>query len=423
MDIFIEKKQKIPRLQLTKQKYFIAIGVVLLIVIFFALKYLWFLSQADYGVDAKTLNFGEVKKGNFKVSVRGTGTLVPDNVQWLTAITDATVVRRVLKAGNKVKEGDLIVELTNPQLVQQLAEAEFEFEALRAQLKAEKVDQESSIQEQKSVVSNSELDYKASQNEFGARERLIKTGAVSQLDYQRSQTTMEQSLQRWILQKEVYAKMQENLATQNEARTARLNQSKKMLERIQQQVDALQVRATITGTILEVPLESGRRIVMGENIAKLAQEDSLIAELKIPEIQIRDVSVGQKVIVDTRNSVINGVVTRVDPAVVNGSVQVDVAFTGELPSDVRPDLAVDGEIMITELADTLHVERPLFAQSQGMISVYKVSDDGHFAERVEVKSGFGSVNQIQIVGGLNTGDRIIISDPSRFQAYNKIRIN
>ncbi len=173
---------------------------------------------------------------------------------------------------------------------------------------------------------------------------------------------------------------------------------------------------------MEMPLEAGQRIAVGTNIAKLAQQNSLIAELKVPEIQIRDVAVGQKVIIDTRNNKIEGSVSRVDPAVVNGSVQVDVAFAQALPDDARPDLSVDGEIKITEIADTLYVERPLFTQSKSSTSVYKVSKDGKLAERVEVEVGYGSVNQIQIIKGLLVGDRIVTSDPTRFQTYKKFRI-
>ena len=162
---------------------------------------------------------------------------------------------------------------------------------------------------------------------------------------------------------------------------------------------------------------------MGANIAKLAQQDSLIAELQVPELQIRNVVIGQRVIIDTRNNKVAGEVSRVDPAVVNGNVQVDVKFVGDLPKDARPDLTVDGEIKIAELTDTLYVNRPIFAQSQSSTALYKISDDGDFAERISAKLGQGSVNQIQILEGLNVGDKIIISDPSSWENYQKIRID
>lgn len=416
MDIAITKKKK-PDIK----RY--AVIVLLALLLLFAVRYLWFFSQAGFSIDREMLVFGEVNRGKFTVSVRGTGVLVPDNIQWLSASVEATVEKLVLKAGNFVKTGDLIVQLSNPQLVQQLAEAKWELEAMESELRAAKVAQETALVEQKSNVLNAKLDYESSTNEYNARSELVKTGVVSKLDYQRARLEMDQSKQRWLSSQEQLEKMQDNLSAQNNARTARLNQTRKMLERIQQQVDDLQVKATMNGTILEVPLEAGQRIMMGANIAKLAQQDSLIAELQVPEIQIRDVAVGQRVIIDTRNSKIEGLVSRVDPAVINGNVQVDVAFSEGLPDDARPDLSVDGEIKITEIADTLYVNRPIFAQSKSNSLFYKVSKDGQFAERVEVKVGYGSVNQIQIIEGLQVGDKIIISDPTRFETYEKFRIN
>ncbi len=416
MDIAITKKSK-----LSDSKRYVVL-LLLAVPLFFIIKYLWYLASADFSVDKTSLVFGEVKRGKYTVSVRGTGLLVPDKIQWLAAEVDATVVRVVLKAGKVVKAGDLIVELTNPQLVQQLAEARWDFEALDSELKAAKVGQESDLQQEKSAELNAKLDYERSLNEYNAHAKLIKAGAVSQLSYDRIRVEMDQSKQRWLSSQEQLTKSKENLAAQNKARTARLKITKKRVERFEQQVSDLQVKATMDSILLEMPLEAGQRITMGTNIAKLAQQNSLIAELKVPEIQIRDVAVGQAVIIDTRNNKIEGLVSRVDPAVVNGNVQVDVAFAQALPDDARPDLSVDGEIKITEIADTLYVERPLFTQSRSTTTIYKVSKDVKLAERTDVEVGYGSVNQIQIVKGLQVGDKIVTSDPTRFQTYKNFRI-
>lgn len=391
--------------------------------VLFLINYVWVMGQADFSINRSSLTIGEVKRGNYTVSVRGTGLLVPDKIHWLAAMTDATVVRVVLKAGNIVKEGDLIVEMTNPQLIQQLAEEKWELEAMSSELEAARVDQETQLLEMKSNLLNLKLAYEHAVNEYKAHEELIQTNAVSKLDYQRSKVEMDQTLQRWESAKEEFQKSQENLKVQNIARSARLNKTKNSVERIQQQVDALMVIATMDGTIQEVPLDPGQRVRMGDNIAKLSQRDSLIAELQVPEIQIRDVAIGQHVTIDTRNSKIEGIVSRIDPAVINGNVQVDVAFTQELPDDARPDLSVDGEIKITEIEDALYVERPLFAQSRSQSSLYRLTDGGEFAERVEVQLGYGSVSEIQVLDGLQVGDRVVISDPTRFESYNKFRIN
>lgn len=418
MDIAVstEKKSK-----LNIKRY--GIMAVALIPLFFIAQYLWQLGQSEFQIDRDSIVVDEVKRGRYTVSVRGTGLLVPDNIQYLSAEVEATVERLVLKAGNVVQKGDLIVELSNPQLLQRLEETKWELKALEEEFKASQVDQASSIQQQESRVLNAVLDEERAQLEFDAHEELIATGAVSKLEYERRRVELQQSKQRLAVIKKRLDKMKENLEAQKQARIARLNQTRKALERIQQQVDGLQVRASMDAIVLEVPLEPGQRIKMGASIAKLAEQDSLIAELQVPEIQIRDVSIGQKVMIDTRNSKIEGVVARVDPAVVRGNVQVDVHFQSELPSDARPDLSVDGEIKITEISDALYVGRPLFAQSQSSISLYKLASDGSIAERVEVKVGYGSVNQIQIVSGLTAGDKIITSDPTRFETYDKFRVN
>ncbi|NQZ80604.1 MAG: HlyD family efflux transporter periplasmic adaptor subunit [Colwellia sp.] len=397
---------------------------IVAIIVGSASNYLWFLGQADFVIDKDIVVYDKVKRGEFSVSVRGTGLLVPDNIQWLSASVEARVERIIVKAGKRVKQGDLIVELSNPQLVQLLEETQWELEAKVAESKAAQVQQKSALLIQKAVMLNAQLNYESSKLKQEAHTELFhkSTGAVSKIDYEQTRLETIQLKQRWEIQQDVLVTMKENVAAQDNARAARLKKMQKTLERAQQQVDSLMVIATIDSVVQEVPVEPGQRVSMGGNIAKLAQQDSLIAELQVPELQIRDVVIGQHVIIDTRNNKVAGIVTRVDPAVVNGNVQVDVKFVGDLPNDARPDLSVDGEIIITKLTDTLYVNRPIFAQSQSTSAIYKVSEDGNFAERTSIKFGKGSVNQIQIIEGLNVGDQIIISDPSTWETYQKIRM-
>jgi HlyD family secretion protein len=416
MDISIERQK--PRL--LKRYLLLALAALVSIC---ATYYLWYLGQADLSIDANTLVFDQVKRGKFTVSVRGSGVLVPDNIEWLSASVEGTLVKRAVKPGHPVKKGDLIVELSNPRLLQQLAEAQWELVAMEAELAAADVVLESTLQQQKSNLLNAQLDYENSLLEFNARADLIKTGAVSRLDYDRTRLAMDQFKQRLQTHKEQLRKMEESLVARRNAHKARLNQHKQRVAIIQQQVNDLRVEASMDSIVLELPLVSGQRVMMGDNIAKLAQQDSLIAELQIPELNIREVALGQRVIIDTRNNKIEGQVARVDPTVINGSVQVDVEFFEALPNDARPDLSVDGEIKITEIIDTLYVARPLFSQSQSDTVLFKLSDDGHFFERVAVRLGQGSVNHIEIIDGLVPGDNIIISDPTRFESYNKLRIN
>jgi multidrug resistance efflux pump len=398
---------------------------IVMLIIVFTINYLWFLGQADFVIDRDIVVYDQVKRGDFTVSVRGTGLLIPDNIQWLSANVEARVERIVVKAGKLVKKGELIVELSNPQLVQLLEETQWELEAKEAESKAAKVEQMSALLIQKAMMLNAQLNYESSKLKQEAHTELFhkSTGAVSKIDYEQTRLETIQLKQRWEIQQDVLTSMKENVQAQDNARSARLKKMKKTLERAQQQVNSLMIVASIDSVVQEVPVEPGQRIPMGANIAKLAQQDSLIAELQVPELQIRNVVIGQRVIIDTRNNKVAGEVSRVDPAVVNGNVQVDVKFVGDLPKDARPDLTVDGEIKIAELTDTLYVNRPIFAQSQSSTALYKISDDGDFAERISAKLGQGSINQIQILEGLNVGEKIIISDPSSWENYQKIRID
>lgn len=403
----------------------ILLGVIVLIGLVSIGRYLWFVGQADAVFTRESIVLGEVKRGTFSVSVRGTGVLAPDNVQWLSASVEAKVLRRIVKPGNAVKAGDLIVELSNPQLVQRLAEATWELAALEAEANASQVARESALLEQRALTLNAKLDYESSLLENSMHTDLLQQseGAVSKLNYQRTQLETDQFKQRWQISQERLTKMQENLLAQNAASDARVSKAKNIRQRFQQQVEELHVRASMDSIVLEMPLESGQSIGVGANIAKLAKQGSLIAELQVPEIQIGDVRVGQNVLIDTRNNMASGQVIRIDPAVINGSVQVDVAFRDDLPADARPDLSVDGEIKIAELEETLFVQRPLFAQTQSETMLYALSADGQFAERVAVKIGLGSVNQVQVLNGLQAGDKIVTSDPSKFETYQKFRIN
>lgn len=420
------KPEKIMDIELTQKKsvnfkkyILIAVAIVLVIVVG---RYLLFLGQSEFSVDRSSLTIAQVKEGKFTVLVRGAGLLVPDNIRWLSAGVEAKVERRFVKAGDVVKKGDLIVELRNQELEERLVEYKWELEAMIEEVNAGRIGDETAVLTEENTEINAKLDFDSSINEYEARQKLVKSGAVSALDFKRAKVEMDQAEQRWKSSIKQVQKMKENVAAQAKMREANLQQTRKRIERIERQVKDLEVRASFDSIVLEMPLEVGERVIIGANVAKLAKQDSLIAELQIPEIQIREVAKGQEVIIDTRNSKIRGTVTRIDPAVINGNVQVDVVFSEPLPADARPDLSVDGEIKIAEIDKTLFVQRPLFSQSISTSTVYKLVDE-QLAQRVEVKWGFGSVNQIQALEGLQIGDRIIVSDPSRFESHEKFRIN
>lgn len=401
------------------------IWIALSLLVVFLVTSFWSFGSADFAVKKSSLVFGQVTQGDFVISVNGSGVLAADDIRWLATSVEAKVEKIYAKPGKFVHKGDVIVELSNPQLLQQLAETKWELEAQEADGIAQRVSKESDLLEMKAAMLNAQLDYDSSKLKLDAQAELYakKSGAISKIDFKKTDLETIQRLKRWQILQEQYSKMEENNAAQLNAVKARINKMRNTLDRVQQQVKSLTVLATIESVVQEVPLEIGQQLPMGSNIAKLARNDSLIAELQVAELQIREVAIGQKVVIDTRNNKVEGVVSRIDPAVINGNVQVDVSFSSKLPSDARPDLSIDGVIRIAEMKNTLKVNRPIFAQSESRGAVYKLTEDGNFAQRIIVQLGKGSINYVQVIEGLQVGDKVIISDPTGFDSYQKIRIN
>lgn len=416
MDIVIEKKK-----QFGHKKLVIAAGLIAAAI--YLGQYIWQISSANFTVSRSTVSLGEAKQGNFTVSVRGAGKLVADQVQWISTRTEAKVETQLVKAGDVVKKGDLLAKLSNIQLERQLEEEKWELEALMEENHATRIQLENTLLEYEALVLNNKLDYEKSVVIYEAYHQLIDSRTVSNLDYQSRRFEMHQAKERWLVSQKQLVKMRENVLAQQKSREVRTKQSQNRVQRIQQQIDDLDVRATIDAIVQEIPIKPGQQLMLGGNVARLAAQDNLIAELQIPEIQIRNVKLGQSVIIDTRNNKVSGVVARIEPAVVNGNVKVGVEFKDKLPADARPDLSVDGEIKIADLSNTLYIERPLFAQTDSVGTVYKLSDDGQTAERAQIRFGKGSMSHIQIEEGLAKGDRIIVSDPSRFEGFEVIRLN
>jgi multidrug efflux pump subunit AcrA (membrane-fusion protein) len=377
-----------------------------------------------FQVKRDRLLLAEVERGELSIKVSGPGILAPREVRWISSNVEGLVERVLVKPGAVVRAGDLLVELSNPQLQQTLEETRWELESREAQAQADSMQAESTLLDQQALVLDAKLNHQSAEMRLKAETQLIAAGmgALSQLDFERSKLEATQLEERWIISLAQLEKAKQSAEAQQNARLAGLKKMRKTLQRIELQVLSLQVNAQIDSVVQEVAIEAGQRVVLGGNIARLAQQDNLIAELKIPELQIRDVTLGQSVIIDTRNSTIDGRVTRIAPNVLNGTVQVDVELLGALPSDARPDLTIDGEILVADIVDILHVRRPTYAQSHNKTTVYRVASDGASAEKISVSFGQGSVQSIEIVEGLQHGDRIIISDTQEFQRHDSISI-
>lgn len=380
------------------------------------------LEPAVPGVDKGTVWTDNVKRGEMLREVRGPGTLVPREIRWIAAETDARVERIVVKPGAQVEPDTVILELSNPVVEDQLAAAQAEFVAAQASYAARESELQSQLLDQRANLAAVEAEYEGARLQAEAEGELSEKGIIPRIQFQRSQLAAESLKVRLEIERDRLAKSQQNIGKQLEAERARIEQLARTRDLRQRQADALRVRAGIAGVLQQVPVEEGQQVLAGTNLARVARPDVLMAELRIAETQAKDVAIGQKVKVDTRNGIVMGEVIRIDPAVQNGTVQVDVELPPELPPGARPDLSVDGTIEIERLSDVLYVGRPAFGQPNSQTTLFRVGADGR-AVRVPVQLGRASVNLIEVVQGLNEGDRVILSDTSAWDQHDRIRLD
>ncbi|MFT3790555.1 MAG: HlyD family efflux transporter periplasmic adaptor subunit [Rudaea sp.] len=362
-----------------------------------------------------------VKRGELLREVRGPGTLVPKEIRWIAAETAAHVERIVVKPGAAVRPDTVILELANPEVDDQLLAAKTAVTAAQSDLAAKRTDLDSRLLDEQSAYAAAKTDFENTRMQAEAEKIVAEKGIIPAVQYKKSLVTLEQLKNRVSIEEQRVEEFKRNIAAQLAAERARLDQLVATRELRQRQADALHVRAGIEGILQQVPVEEGQQVAAGANLARVAKPGELMAELRIAETQAKDVALGQPVKVDTRNGLVDGKVLRVDPAVQNGSVQVDVELVGALPAGARPDLSVDGTIEIERLPDVLHVGRPAFGQPDSEVRLFRVGDDG-VAVRVPVRLGKSSVNRIEIVQGLAVGDRVVLSDTSAYDQYDRIRL-
>lgn len=379
------------------------------------------LEPAAPSVDRGTVWTDTVKRGEMLREVRGPGTLVPKAIRWLAAETDARVEEIVVKPGAVVEPDTVIVKLSNPVVQDALAAAQAEFVSAEATYVARQTELESQLLDQRANLADVEAQYEGARLQAEAERDLAEKGIIPRIQYQRSQLSAESLKVRLDIEHDRIAKTEQNIGKQLEAERARIEQLARTRDLRQRQADALELKAGIAGVLQQVPVEEGQQVLAGTNIARVARPDVLMAELRIAETQAKDIAIGQPVKVDTRNGVVAGSVIRIDPAVLNGTVQVDVDLTGELPPGARPDLSVDGTVEIERLDDVLYVGRPAFGQPDAQTTLFKLNGDGG-ALRVPVKLGRASVNLIEIEQGLAEGDQVILSDTSAWDQYDRIRL-
>jgi HlyD family secretion protein len=380
------------------------------------------LRPAAPSVDRATIWPDEVKRGPMLREVRGLGTLVPEDIRWVAAQTDAHVDKWVLRPPAIVKPGSIIMELSDPTVQKDAVDAEYQLKGAEADYDNLKVQVNSDLMSQKATEASVRSEYEQARMQHETDEKLANEGLTSRLIERQSKVKSEQLAIRLQLEAERTKIATDSAKARLAAQQAKVEQMKALYQLKRSQAEALHVRAGIDGVLQLLPVDVGQHVTPGMNLARVADPKKLRAEVKIAETQAKDVMPGQKATIDTRNGIVNGHVSRVDPSVINGTVTVDVTIDDPLPPGARPDLSVDGTITLENLRDVLYVGRPVHGQADSTIGIFKIIDDGSEAVRVNVKLGRSSVNTIEILQGLKVGDKVILSDMSAWDNFDRVRL-
>jgi len=381
------------------------------------------LKPAAPSVERATLVIDTVRRGEMVREVRGLGTLVPEEIRWIPAVTDARVERLVLLPGTKVEPESVVLELSNPELEMQALEAESQARAADAQYTELEVRLESQNLDQRAAAARVQAESKQARLRADADTELAANGLIAGLTLKLSQSAAEELEHREGIEQQRLGIAGQAIEAQLRVQQAEVEQRRAQARLRRSQVEGLRVRAGIAGVLQLVPVEVGQQVTPGTNLARVARPDRLKAVIRVPETQARDVVPGQKAVVDTRNGVVEARVVRVDPAVQNGTVTVDLTLLGELPRGARPDLTVDGTIELERLTNALHVGRPAMGQPQSTVGLFRLTKGTNEAVRVRVRLGQASVSTIEIVEGLEVGDEVILSDTSAWDSADRIRLN
>lgn len=415
----------VPRPHVARQKrkrriIIVASSILALILITFGLSRL---KPAVPSVDRSTVWIDTVKRGPMVRQVRGLGTLVPQEIRWIAAQTEGRVERIVVRPGATVEPDTILLELSSPELDQQARDAELQFKAAEAELTTLRATLQRDLLEQESSAARVHSEYQQAKMEAETNDNLAKNGLVAELTHKTSKIKAEDLAARDGIEQKRYEFAKQNIEPQIASKQAAVDQVKALAQLKQDQVEALKVRAGFAGVLQQLPLEVGQRVVPGANLARVADPTKLKAEIKIAETQAKDIQINQPASIDTRNGVVAGHVVRVDPAVDQGTVRVDVAIDGDLPKGARPDLSVDGTIELERLDNVVYVGRPAFGQENNTVGIFKLVAGTSEAVRTPVKLGRSSVNTIEILSGLEPGDQVILSDTSSMDAHERIRLN
>src|SRR5437868_5185047 len=379
------------------------------------------LKPAAPSVERSTVWIDTVKRGPMLRQVRGLGTLTPEDIRFIPAIVDGRVERVNVLPGALVNADTILLELSNPQLQQEALDAQLKLKAAEADYKRLEAELQSQVLNQKAEAAKAEQEYTQAHRQAQTDEELAKLGVISGNNLKVSEGNAEQLGIRNDIEKQRLVGSSEVLEAQLAAKKTDIEQQHALADLKASQLASLKVRAGEKGVLQESSLKAGQYVTAGTLLAKVVQPEELKAELKIPETQAKDIAIGLPAQIDTHNGIINGKVMRIDPSVQNGTVTVDVKLESAAPG-MRPDLSVDGTIDLERLANVLYVGRPAFGQEKSTVGMFKLEPDAKNADRVQVQLGRSSVNTVEILGGLKEGDQVVLSDMSRWDNYDRVRL-
>ena len=381
------------------------------------------LKPAAPNVERSLVWIDTVKRGPMVRQVRGLGTLVPEEIRWLAARTSGRVDKIILRPGAVVETGSLILVLSNPDVESGAANADSQLRAAEAQLSNLRVQLESQLLAAESTAANAKSTYEQARLQAEVNEELFKDGLVAPVQLKLSKVSAEEAATRHEIEQKRFAFAKDSIKPQLAVQEAEVERLRSLAKLRHDELDALSVRASMTGVLSALPVEVGAQVQPGTNLARVADPARLKAEIRIAETQAKDIAIGQIAQVDTRNGVVDGHVARIDPAVQSGTVTVDVTFTVPLPKGARPDLSVDGTIELERLNDVIYVGRPAFGQERSTVGLFRLTETGNDAVRTPVQLGRSSVNTVEVLRGLQPGDRVILSDMSQWDSHERIHLN
>src|SRR2546421_1553591 len=381
------------------------------------------LKPAVPSVDRATVWVDTVKRGPMVRQVRGLGTLVPEEIRWIAAATEGRVEKIVVRPGARVEPDTLILEMSSPELEQTAHDAESKAKAAESELTTLRATLQRELLDQEATTARVHSEYEQAKMERQTNDQLASKGLVADLVYKTSKVKEAELANRDQIEQKRFSFARSSIEPQLASKQAAVDQANQLAKLKLDQVEALHVKAGMAGVLQALPVQIGQRVKVGDNLARVADPSKLKAQVKIAETQAKDIQPNQQATIDTRNGVVKGHVKRIDPAVEQGTVTVDVAFDEELPKGARPDLSVDGTIELERLDNVVFVGRPAFGQENNTVGMFKLVAGSNEAVRTPVKLGKSSVNTIEILSGLNPGDQVILSDTSAWDSHERIRLN